>query len=279
MTENKNIENLSKEISSELHELESTFYEVFVHPSNFDIEPDEHGSIYLDYDKEDKKTWLIHGTRILYYKICLFLELKKVPIYLEMFKNKFNDIISEPIKIMESRNSLYTDDEPSMIIHDDYREFLKAFKEFKSDYFKKIEVNKLKLILENTHSIINRTKTEVTNEASIYNPVKWVVELIFPTTRSLNKARFIKKFKTYHPDILVPEISSAVEYKFIREGETIEKFLDEIKIDADNYEGDPEFKIFYAVVFFEKRSELNQASFNQAILEKKFPDNWTILAL
>lgn len=279
MDKKKEIENLAKEIRSQLHKLESTFWEVYVNPANYDYESPDPEHHYYDYEEEDKKTWLFHGTRILYYKICLFLELKNVPIYHKMFTTKFGDIINDEKKVTESRGPLYEDSEPSMIIHDEFREFLWSFYEFDYSTTKKLETNKLKLILENTNSIISKTKTKISNETSIYKPVKWLVEIVYPLSRDLGKARFIKKFTTYHPDILVPEISSAVEYKYIRKGENAEKYIDQIKTDADNYEGDPEYKYFYAVVFYEDKNEINPEAFKQAVREKKFPETWTIFAL
>lgn len=280
----KEIEFLSKEISNQLHKLEVAFWEAYVHPENFednDYYEDEDGRIhhYYDYEKEDKKTWVFYGTRALFYKICLFLELKNAPLYHRMFTDKFLPIINDQKQVKESRGPLYADDEPSMIILDDFREFLRSFQEFNTDYFKKLEVNKLKQILENTNSILSKTNTTVTNETSIYKPVKWLVEIVYPTMRSLNNSRFIKKFSTYKPDILIPEISSAVEYKYIRKGAKIETYLDQIKTDADNYTGDPEYKFFYAVVYFEDKAEINPAGFRQAVIEKKFPENWILLPL
>ncbi|MBP6236682.1 MAG: hypothetical protein KA270_06875 [Saprospiraceae bacterium] len=280
----KDIDFLSKEISTQLHKLEVAFWEVYVYPGNYadnDYYEDENGQThyYHDYEKEDKKTWLFYGTRTLFYKICVFLELKNVPLYYKMFIDKFQPIINDEKKVTESRGPLYEDDEPSMIIHDDFREFLRSFQEFDNDYSKKLEVNKLKQILENTNSILAKTNTIVTNETSIYTPIKWIVEIVYPTMRSLGKARFIKKFSTYHPDILIPEISSAVEYKYIRKGVGIETYLDQIKTDADNYEGDLEYKFFYAIIYFEDKLEINPAGFKQAVFEKKFPDNWILIPL
>lgn len=280
----KEIEFLSKEISTLLHKLEVAFWEAYVYPGNYDDDDyyeDENGQMqyHHDYEKEDKKTWLYYGTRKLFYKICVFLELKNVPLYYKMFTDKFQPIIDDNEKVTKSRGPLYEDDEPSMIIHDNFREYLSSFQEFNNDYSKKLEVNKLKQILENTNSILAKTNTTVTNETSIYTPVKWIVEIVYPSMRSLGKARFIKKFSTYHPDILIPEVSSAVEYKYIRKGVGVETYLDQIKTDADNYEGDLEYKFFYAIVYFEDKTEINPAGFKQAVFEKKFPDNWILIPL
>lgn len=282
MNKTQEIQFLVKEIQSLLHTLESNFWDVFVSPSNYDMHDDEISettAYYFNYEEEDKKTFLFHGTRMLYYKICLFLELKDVPLYHKMFTSKFASIINDEKKITKSRGPLYMNEEPSMIIHDDFREFLSAFYEFNFETTRKLETNKLKLILENTISILSKTNTFITNETSIYTPVKWIVEMVFPVSRDLGKARFIGKFTTYHPDILIPEISSAVEYKYIRKGQVIDKYLDQIKTDADNYVGDPEYRFFYAIVFFEDKADLNPEAFKQAVIEKAFPENWLIMAL
>jgi len=276
MTKETEIEWMVKEIQSMLHKLENTFWDWFVSPG---YEESKVRSTFFDIEKRDNETLLYHGTKRLYYKICLFLELKNVPLYYKSFTLKFKDRIENEELTMESYGGLYNDSEPSMIIHDQFRDFLSAFVEFDNGFAKKLETNKLKLILENTNSILAKTATTITNETSIYSPIKWITDIIYPTTRNLGKARFIKKFSTYHPDILVPEISSSVEYKFIRKGEKYEKYLDQIKTDADNYEGDPEYKYFYAVVYFENKNEINKGAFEQAIKEKKFPENWTLIAL
>lgn len=279
MSKDKEIEWITKEIQNTLQKLENTFWEFFVGPSyGLDESPIDHLS-YREIEKIEKETWLYHGTKMLYHKICLFLELKNLPLYYHEFVSKFKDIIEVEKDVLKSYPGLYNDSEPAMVIHDKFREFLSAFVEFDYEEIRKMKTNKLRLILDNTNSIIAKTKTNVTNETSIYRPIKWLIELIYPDTRPLGKARFIKKDWTYHPDILVPETSSAVEYKLVRSGEKYGKYLDQIKTDADNYEGDPEYKYFYAVLYFEIKSEINQAAFTKAIREKNFPDNWTIIAL
>lgn len=278
--EKKNeIEYLVSDINSLLLKLESTFWDVYVQPGEYDYHPDSNGQPWFDYQREDKKTWLYYGTRALYFKICLFFELKNTPIIYNMFTDKFGKTIENIKETMKDRAPLYEESEPTMVIHDEFRDFLQPFQEFKGDFFKRLETDKLKQILENTNSLLSKTKTTITNETSIYEPIKWFIEIVYPTMRSLGKARFIKKFTTYHPDILIPEISSAVEYKYIRKGKGIETFLDQIKTDADNYEGDSEYKFFYAIVYFEDKSEINPEAFKQSVFEKKFPDNWNLLAL
>lgn len=277
MTKEKELDWIAKEIKSTLNDLENTFWNAFVKPSEFGFE-DENRDPY-DFEKVDNEEWLFQGTRRLYYKICFFLELKSVSEYCNIFRAEFGSMIDDQQKVLDSYGGRYNESEPSMIIHDRFRDFLSAFVEFDYEFSRKVETNKLKLILENTNAIVARTRTNVTNETSIYIPVRWVTEVIYPSTRSLGKARFISKDWTYHPDILVPEISSAVEYKLIKPGESLQKYLDQIKTDSDNYVGDPEYKYFYAVIYFKDKTSMNNEGIKQAIKEKQFPENWSIMAL
>jgi hypothetical protein len=75
MSKEKEIEWLAKEIQSMLHKLENTFWDFFVGPG-YDFEESKTSSPYYKYEKRDNEIWLYHGTKMLYYKICLFLELK-----------------------------------------------------------------------------------------------------------------------------------------------------------------------------------------------------------
>lgn len=275
--ENKQLNNLIKTIKKDLSDLESLFWNTHVGRYEY-FDPSEDVNDF-DFEHEDNKTWLYYGTKRLYYKICLLLELKNLPIYLKTFKSKFENIIENEELATKSRGPLYYELEPSMIIHDDFRDFLSVFEEFDYNYTDKIKHNKLKLILENTNQLIIKTKSKITNEASIYKLVKWFVEIVYPSSRGLNKARFISQFKTYHPDILIPEISSAIEYKYVKKNESLGNYIDQLKTDVDSYKDDPEYRFFYAVIVFEDKAELKKASIEQAVSEKKFPINWDIIAL
>jgi hypothetical protein len=273
MSKGHETEILAKEIQRLLIELENYFWDVFAYS---DFEQDNL-SIYEKVTRQDTETWLFHGTRELYYKICLFLELKEVPIYLKMFTSKFGQLIDEKKKVLEGRAPLYDASEPTLIIHDDFRDFLSGFSEFDHSKMNRFRANRLKFILENTNNILARTNTKILREASIYKAVRWFIELVYPETRKNNKSRFVKKFTCYMPDILVPEIKSSIEYKMIRKGSNAGKYTDQLKTDADSYTGDPEYSFFYAVVFFEDKNDLNKAAFEHAIIEKKFPANWLII--
>ena len=266
---------LETEIKKSLNDLEGIFWKTYV--DIYEYEFDDRENFHPDYEREDNETWLFHSTRRLFYKICLFLELKELTAYLEMFKSKFSSYINDAVEVRKSRGPLYSEIEPSMIILDDFRDFLSPLIEFGFEEKNRNKYNKLKLILDNTNQILSKTKTKITNETSIYKTIEWFINVVYPTSRASNKARFIEKFKTYQPDILIPEISSAVEYKYIRQGVSLGNYIDQLKTDADNYKDDDYYKFFYAVIVFEDKSEINQASIQNGVKEKSFPENWEII--
>lgn len=270
------IEHLASEIKSLLSEMETAFFEVYVEPGYYgDI-----GSRYDDWQLSDKDKWLYYGTRILYYRICVFLEAKGLLEFQKIFINKYQAKIESEKDVKKSESPRYEESEPSMVILDEFREFLSPFEEFDYKRDRKISHDKLKSILSNSKNVLNKLKINPKSEPVIYKNIRWFIEMVYPTTRARNKSRFIKKFSTYQPDILIPEINTSVEYKLIKRGKNIGTYLDQLKTDADSYTGDPEYKKFYAVVYFEDAlADLKDDSFKVAVMEKGFPDNWEIIAI
>jgi len=122
------------------------------------------------------------------------------------------------------------------------------------DYSKiKVDENlKLYSILQNTGFIIKNLNNPIKNESDIYQKVKWILGVYYPSCRLRNKASFIQQFKTYNPDILIPELKTAIEYKYVDSAnDNIDEFIDQIKIDAINYINDSRFENFYAVIYIE----------------------------
>jgi hypothetical protein len=274
---NSDLEYIVTEILKLKSTLQSYYWDVYIEPNVHPYSTAQQE--YLESQNRDKETYILYGTRRLYYCICVFLELKNVPSYLKMFVDKFNTIIEDKEEVVKGIGPLYEDSDPSMKILDHFDDFLNTFPEFDYGNKKNKTEDKLHELLKETNNILIKTKTKVSNETSIYKSVKWFIELIYPSTRNLNTARFIRKFSTYHPDILIPEISTAIEYKFIKKSENVNKYLDQLKTDADNYIKDVEYNFFYAVVYYEDKTELTQSSFIHAVKEKHFPSNWIIIGL
>ncbi|WEK36153.1 MAG: hypothetical protein P0Y53_01450 [Candidatus Pseudobacter hemicellulosilyticus] len=262
------IEQLAREIRELLSKLDTTFWEVHV----------EDRDMVNGTDRHDNIEWLFHGTRRLYYKICLFLELRGLNAYLEMFRSRYANAVYDRDDSLQGSMLRYSEYEPSMIILEEFRDFLSVFPDVRSREREK-STDRLRMILDNTRSILTQTNTQPENEAKVYNAVRWFIDVVYPSTRHGGSTRFQKKFTNYKPDILIPELQSAVEYKYVRSGKSFGTYLDQLKTDADSYTGDPDYKYFYAVVYFENSGELSPHGFNHGVTEKQFPDNWTVIAV
>ncbi|HTN37281.1 MAG TPA: hypothetical protein VL053_09415 [Arachidicoccus sp.] len=224
----------------------------------------------LNWAKEDLEMNLAE----LYYRILAYLELKGLPQLTETFKNKFYPIIQEKQNLFKEVSMFPSEDLKLLII----REFEAFLSPFQILDYNKSEVKKLTEILKDSDYILKNCNTQITNEASIYKEVKWVLSLYYPDIRRRNRASFIQQFKTYHPDILIPSLYTAIEYKLIKDrSDNIDVFIDQIRIDAQNYQGDIHYQHFISVIYIMDASVATPRSIEICWESKKFPHNWDLV--
>lgn len=72
-------------------------------------------------------------------------------------------------------------------------------------------LNVLETILRNTAKIIGRSKLLPDHETDIRNEVLEILKLAFVDAR--REGQIVKSFKVYKPDIVVPSLMAAIEYK------------------------------------------------------------------
>jgi len=222
------------------------------------------------------EAWLKIRTRDLYYLILAYLEVRSMPQYLSTFKDKFELIIKDDNQILKTESTPESD--PELVIINGFRRFLDPFKFFDYQQTREDESKKMISILESTDFIIKNCNVEISNEADIYKQVKWVLGLYYPTCRQKNKASFIQEFKSYNPDILIPELKTAIEYKYLKsKSNNIDEFIDQVRIDATNYTGDSQYENFIAVIYIENTSVATTESIKVAWKAKKFPSNWDLV--
>ena len=221
--------------------------------------------------------WIIRRITDLYYYIAAYLELKKAPILLNSFHERFKLRIETKIDLLKIVQ-IHPEYDSELEIITAYKQYLESFKAF--DYHTPVveEQNKLISILRNSGYIIQNVGKPIKNEADIYKTVKWILGLYYPSVRSLNKASHIGQFKCYNPDILIPEINSAIEYKYINDlSDNIDSFIDQVHTDAVNYVGDIRYQMFYAVIYIEDISIATPESISISWEQKKFPKNWQLI--
>jgi len=223
------------------------------------------------------ETWLEKRIEDLYYLIIAYLEAQQLQHFLQTFKLKFEERVISGNGLLTA-SPQHPDDHNELEIIVGFKQFLEPFKQFDYRPQDLEEAEKLVSILKNTGHIIKKMGTKVTGEAAIYNAVKWIIGLYYPQTRHKNKASFIHQFKNYNPDILIPELKTAIEYKLIDDPQdNIDDFLDQIKKDEAVYVDDPKYNVFYAVIYIEDISVATPESIQAAWNSKKFTSNWKLI--
>ncbi len=96
----------------------------------------------------------------------------------------------------------------------DYLNAFEFFSENGLEYLlKRAGITFLENILENTAVIINDLNLTPTSEVQVYNSVKVVCKAAFPTA-IYPTTPFISIAQEYKPDILIPFLNCAIEYKY-----------------------------------------------------------------
>lgn len=224
------------------------------------------------------ETWIMDRIKDLYFFILTFLEGRGMYHLLETFKTRFEIPTNSNKKEILQRGMVHPEGSDELLVMLELRRFLASFKFFDYNQIKEDEIERLKSVLKNTGFIIKNIKTKITNEADIYNQVKWVLGLYYPSTRRRNRASFIEEFKCYNPDILIPELKVAIEYKYIdKPSDNIDEFLDQLHTDAMNYKDDFRYETFIAVIYIEDISIATPESIEVAWKSKTFPNNWQLV--
>ena len=210
---------------------------------------------------------------ITFKKIEVFLEMKGLPKYLKEFKKSINPYFKENKLFDNEINPLNQDGEPTLIIVRKLWQWILPIPEFSTTSFDE-KINLLECILNDTQHIIKKTNTKIRHETDIYNQVEWILRLVFNSVNRKNRSRFNSIYKNYEPDILIPELNTSIEYKYVKEYKNIETYVDEIVIDEKNYRNDPLFNTFYAVFYIEDHSIITKSGFEALWSQKKFGSNW-----
>lgn len=132
----------------------------------------------------------------------------------------------------------------------------------------------LENILQQTGAILENIKINPNSEPRVYNAVKFVIKSIFPSSIHPTK-RFFTSFRNFEPDILIPQLEVAIEYKYAKDEATLKSTIEQIAPDAIGYAYDENYKLFYGVFYVTgEAKKMGQKRFEQAIIDMKYPKNW-----
>lgn len=268
----------SDEIKFLENQIKNTIYSI-AHEHYQIVMAEEMGEQYEEEFPGWTETWITNRLKDLYFLILSFLEGREMHNLLETFKLRFDMLISSDNRVeLLKREQTHPEASEELLLLIEFKRFLEPFKSFDYNQIKDDEVERLISVLKNTGFIIKNIKTKIAKEADIYNQVKWVLDLYYPTTKLRNKASFIHQFKSYNPDILIPELKVAIEYKYIDSpSDNIDEFLDQLHTDATNYKDDFRYETFIAVIYIENISIATPESIDVAWKSKLFPKNWHLV--
>ena len=227
------------------------------------------------YKEVELKDSFEHKAKTVYKLIITYLESLNLREYLNDFKNEFSKLFIDSHELFESKINNDIAEIYSMAVSR-FWQFLSPFEFSQQSYIDKLlkqtGVIYLERILRNTQVILNHIKTIPTSEPQVYKAVKFVIQAAFPSALEPTSG-FFKSFKNYEPDILIPEIHTAVEYKYADDDKKLKAQIEQVIADTKGYTGDTNYEIFYAV-FYVTSDFWGIDKFENVWKEMEFPKNW-----
>lgn len=96
-----------------------------------------------------------------------------------------------------------------------YRKFLNAFDDFSiTGAHKEFEI--LENILNSTATLLADFDIQPKSEPEVYKPMINICKTAFPDNKSCS-FKFQKTAKCYNPDILIPSLECAIEFKYVKD--------------------------------------------------------------
>ena len=155
---------------------------------------------------------------------------------------------------------------------DKMKDYLIPYQSFNDDFYKNTGLIYLENILTNTGVILKDLDEIPNSETQVYRPVKFLIKNTFVDS-SFPSEPFYKTAKCYVPDILIPSLNVAIEYKYATDETKLITTIEQILIDVVGYSNHPIYKIFYAV-FYVKSGVCGEKRFNTIWNGLNFPKNW-----
>lgn len=221
---------------------EEKYYEIHGEPEDYS---DFESMNYYFYDIEVNLPWRYKN---LYYKIAYFLDSEKLIGLLDIFNKDFkNRMFHEPsIKEVEY-NDQYDVSVPILI--GEIRTFFYSLYSFyiETEEQKNTYIDVLEKILGNASFALK--KMEITKEKDFFDNMEKIIRMVFPSSQKNPRGQYIKKLKTYIPDIFIPECNSLIELKYADSDERLKKCMEEIDTDEKGYTDNPKYSHYYAVFY------------------------------
>jgi len=208
--------------------------------------------------------------------IQVYLEAIHHARYLKKFETELLPKFSSPNEIYNQKYSDVTEE-----LYSPFIEEIGAFlAPFEFSHLAEIDralsaagVQYLENILQATGQILNDLGKIPKSEPQIYNTIKFVIKAVFPDSKGAG-SNFLKTAKEYKPDVLIPSVKAAVEYKYATSEKKLKTQIGQVLEDQAGYTGDDDYQLFYAV-FYVNRDFWGVKKFNEVWRKDfSFPKNW-----
>jgi len=234
-----------------------------------DLYPDYQEWVSEGHDKYERPFFDI--LKSIYLSVSLYVEKNNTPNYLSIFHRIFGEDYEKCKYYNEFNYDDYWTGEFNNTFLSKITQFLSPFGFIDSNR-KETGLIYLENILHGTESYLNALGINPIKEADVYQPIKQVVNVIFPSSSNAGSV-FLKPNKQYKPDILVPELKAAIEYKYANSKDRLNKNIEEVVSDTQGYTNDFNYSFFYAV-FYVTQDFMGKNRFMETWKQHNFPKNW-----
>jgi hypothetical protein len=226
---------------------------------------------FLDIDRD--LSWMYES---LYYKLVFFFEQEKQFTILNDFLNKFKIKMFDPQEIRKKYRLEDFDVEVFSLI-EELRVFFSVFNKM---YLKENEgKNGIDLFHKDNLEILLRSldfyfhNSSISKEKDFFNGVNKLIRTFYPDCQDLQNIQFVKKLKSYIPDIFIPKCKSILELKYADTKEIFKSCIESIDTDTVGYSDNENYKYFY-VLFYCTEMFFSTDEMEIIWKERNYPENW-----
>lgn len=130
--------------------------------------------------------------------------------------------------------------------------------------------------LRNTHRAIQLAKITPTKEADVVKVAREALQLSFSGV--VREPNISQSWKSFRPDLAIPDLMVAIEYKFIETAPEATNAIDQLLIDMKAYEYGTQYHFFYAVLYC-ATPVITQEEVDRAFSQGRASKGWRIIVV
>jgi hypothetical protein len=213
----------------------------------------------------------------LYYKILFFLSEYSTDTIVNLFNEKFKEKMFDKKLIREEKEDDFYHAYYPVLIYE-IQIFFNSLKMFYLPDDEQKENQTLKQVLDTMLNSLDFFVKDVSiqKEKDFTDEIKRIIRTVFPTCQPNPSKQFRKKIKTYYPDILIPDVKTALEMKYIDSNEKLKECIEQIDIDEQGYTGNNNYLHFYSIFYLTKMFA-SEEEINVMWQERSHPNNWKLI--